>query len=279
MPAEEAKGRTGKSAAATAETGVHCPLKSPNALLADFIQFYAHNAAEAGTRVDVEALRHVASQFLRSHPLHAFGFSECRRLLSEAEGRTLPPFDRILVEPLRPLLPRFGGAPGTSAPTTHPMLSRRILPGLISATVAMLGQERTEQFRRRAEDVAEAHLSPATGEIDWTGVFADRESDLLMVDLSVVIVGHFEDFPRRLAWLMAMIEGHLSPATNPVEREWHFTQRHALAMLLALSRPLRRAQASYDANGLANRHGLETVDKAAKFFRALDAAAIEVNVS
>ncbi len=267
------------TAAANGGSGVHCPLKAPNALLADFIQFYAESAAQTGKRVDVEVLRGVASEFLRSHPLHALGFSVCRRLLNEAEGRTLPPFDRILVEPLRPLLPRFGGTPGTSAPTSHPMLSRRVLPGVINATAAMLGQERTEQFRRRAEDLAASHISPTTGQIEWPAVFADRENQLLLVDISVAVIAHFEDFPHRLAWLMAVIDSHLTPATTPIEREWHFTERHAIALLLAISKPLRRAQASYDADGLANRHGLEAVDAAARFFRALDAAAFEARVT
>lgn len=267
------------TAGASADTGVHCPLKSPNALLADFIQFYAETAAHQGSRVDVDILRGIASQFLRSHPLHALGFSACRRLLNEAEGRTLPPFDRILVEPLRPLLPRFGGTPGTSGPTTYPMLSRRVIPGVINAVAAMLGQERAEQFRRRAEDLAAAHLSPASGQIEWPEVFADPENGLLLVDLSVMVVGHFHDFPRRLAWLMAVIDSHLPPATTPSEREWNFTDRHALALLLALSKPLRRAQAAYDANGLASRHGLEAVEDAARFFRALDAAALEARVT
>jgi hypothetical protein len=267
------------SAGAPAETGVHCPLKAPNALLADFIQFYAETAAHQGNRVDVDALRGIASQFLRSHPLHALGFSVCRRLLSEAEGRSLPPFDRIVVEPLRPLLPRFGGTPGTAAHATHPMLSRRIIPGVINAICAMLGQERADQFRRRAEDLASAHLSPSSGQIDWPAVFADPENTLLLVDLSVAVVDHFADFPRRLAWLMAVVDSHLPPATTPLEREWNFTERHALALLMAISRPLRRAQAAYDANGLANRHGLEAVDAAAQFFRALDAAALDARVT
>ncbi len=267
------------TAGANAQTGVHCPLKAPNALLADFIQFYAQSAAQAGSRVDVEALRGVASDFLRSHPLHALGFSTCRRLLNEAEGRTLPPFDRILVEPLRPLLPRFGGTPGTGAHASYPMLSRRVIPGVIHATAAMLGQERTEQFRRRAEDLAASHISPETGQIEWPQVFADREYQLLLVDVSVGVVSHFADFPHRLAWLMAVIDSHLTPATTPLEREWNFTERHALALLLAISKPLRLAQASYGADGLANRHGLEAVDAAAKFFRALDAAALDARVT
>ncbi len=267
------------TAAANAQSGVHCPLKAPNALLADFIQYYAQSAANSGSHVDVEALRTIASAFLRSHPLHALGFSVCRRLLNEAEGRTLPPFDRILVEPLRPLLPRFGGTPGTAAPTNHPMLSRRVIPGVISATVAMLGQERTEQFRRRAEELAASHLSPTTGQIEWPQVFADRENHLLLVDVSMGVIAHFEDFPHRLSWLMAVIDSNLPPATSPIEREWNFTERHAIALLLALSKPLRRAQASYDVDGLANRHGLEAVDTAARFFRALDAAAFEARVT
>lgn len=267
------------AAAASTGSGVHCPLKSPNALLADFIQFYAESAALAGGRVDVDVLRRIASDFLRSHPLHALGFSACRRLLNEAEGRTLPPFDRILVEPLRPLLPRFGGTPGTAASATHPMLSRRVIPGVINAIAAMLGQERTEQFRRRAEDLAASHLSPTSGQIEWPDVFADRENHLLLVDVSVPLIGHFADFPHRLAWLMAVIDSNLMPATSPIEREWNFTERHALALLLAISKPLRRAQASYDADGLANRHGLEAVDTAARFFRALDAAAFEARVT
>lgn len=262
-----------------AEAGVHCPLKSPNALLADFIQFYAEAALRRGERVEVDALREIASDFLRAHPLHGFAFSECRRLLQEAEGRTLPAFDRIVIEPLRPLMPRFGGTPGTALPTSAPMLSRRVVPGLISAIAAMLGQERTEVFRRRADALAAAHLSPESGEYGWAGVFADPEYHLMMVDLLVLVIAHFGDFERRLAWLMAMIDGHLAPATTAVEREWHFTDRHAVALLLALSRPLRQAQTKYDASGLAHRHGLETVTAAARFFKALDAAALTARVS
>lgn len=253
--------------------GVHCPLKAPNALLADFIQFYAHSSARRGLPVDVETMRGVAREFLRTHPLDSLSFSECRRLLAEAEGRSLPPLDRILAEPLRPLLPRFGGTPGTTAATTHPMLSRRVLPGVQSALAAMLGQERIDRLRRRAEALAEVHLSPAHGEADWAALVRDPECAAIQEEAALALVRHFGDFERRLAWLMAMIDAHAPPACNAAERAWQFGERHALALLLAASRPLRDARDAPGPDALALHCDAETLFAVDHFFAALDARA------
>lgn len=255
------------------QPGVHCPLKAPNALLADFIQFYARAAARSGTAVDVEAMRGVAREFLRTHPLDSFAFSECRRLLGEAEGRSLPPLERLLVEPLRPLLPRFGGTPGTPEATSHPMLSRRIVPGLLSALSAVLGQERFDRLRRRAEALAEVHLSPARGEADWAALVQDPECAAIQEDAALALVRHFGDFERRLAWLMAMVDAHAPPATNAAEREWQFGERQALALLLAATRPLRTARDAHGADALALHSDAETLRAVDHFFATLDARA------
>ncbi|SBV91520.1 conserved hypothetical protein [uncultured Alphaproteobacteria bacterium] len=253
--------------------GVHCPLKAPNALLADFIQFYARSAARRGIAVDVEVMRGVAREFLRTHPLDSFAFAECRRLLGEAEGRSLPPLDRILVEPLRPLLPRFGGTPGTPEATRHPMLSRRVIPGLLSALAAVLGQERMERLRRRAESLAEIHLSPERGEADWAALAHDPECAAIQEDAGLALVRHFGDFDRRLAWLMAIVDAHAPPAPNAAERDWTFGERQALALLLAATRPLRAARDAPGPDTLALHCDAATMVAVDHFFATLDARA------
>ncbi|MGE4527769.1 MAG: hypothetical protein AB7D00_05320 [Rhodospirillaceae bacterium] len=259
--------------------GVHCPLKAPNALLADFIQYYAQRAAERGEAVDAQVMRGVARDFLQTHPLTVLSFHECRRLLNEAEGRTLPPFERIVTEPLRPLFPHFGSTPGPVMPLSHPLLSRRLVPGLICAVTTMLGQDRADAYHRIAEQVTEAHLSPLTGEPNWSEVMADAETRQMITDIQVAVIGHFGDFERRLAWLIAMIDAHLAPAKTPQERDWRFSERHAVALLLALTRSLRPALAESAENGMAKRHGPQTVAFIARFFSALDAAAHRADVA
>lgn len=255
------------------DPGVHCPLKAPNALLADFIEFYARSAARHGQRADVEALRGAAREFLRSHPLDSFAFSTCRRLLGEAEGRSLPPFERVLIEPLRPLLPRFGGSPGAAAPAAYPMLSRRVLPGLLAALTAMLGQERTEGLRFRAEALADAFLSPERGETDWAGLARDAESAAIHQDVGLAVVTHFADFERRFIWLTNVIDAHLPPAANAAEREWSFGERHAVALLLALMRPLRERRKT------GGGFDVPTTVAVDAFFADLDAKAAAAKVS
>lgn len=261
------------------QPGVHCPLKAPNALLADFIQFYARAAARRGHPIDVETMRGVAREFLRTHPLDSFSFGECRRLLGEAEGRSLPPLERLLVEPLRPLLPRFGGTPGTIEATSHPMLSRRVLPGLLSAFTAVLGQERFDRLRRRAEALAEIHLSPARGEADWAALVRDPECAAIQEDAGLALVRHFGDFERRLAWLVAMVDAHAPPATNAAERDWKFGERQALALLLAATRPLRAARDAQGPDALALHCDAETLRTVDHFFATLDARARAIGLA
>ncbi len=253
--------------------GVHCPLKAPNALLADFIQFYALSAARRGLGVDVEALRGVAREFLRTHPLDSLSFSACRRLLAEAEGRHLPPFDRILAEPLRPLLPRFGGTPGALEASARPMLSRRVLPGLLSALLAVLGQERAERLRRRAERLVEVHMMPLRDEADWPQLLRDPECAAIQEDAALALVRHFGDFERRLAWLMAVVDAHAPPAANPDERAWTFGERQALALLLAATAPLRAARDAPGPDALALHCDAATMVTVDHFFATLDARA------
>jgi len=259
--------------------GVHCPLKAPNALIADFIQYYAQRSAERGDVVDTQAMRGIARDFLQTHPLTVLSFHECRRLLNEAEGRSLPPFERIVTEPLRPLFPHFGATPGVVAPISHPLLSRRIVPGLICAVTTMLGQDRADACRRLSDQVMETHLNPLTGDPNWSEIFADPQIQHMVIDIQVAIIGHFGDFDRRLAWLIAMIDAHLAPGHTPQERDWRFSERHAMALLLAMTRSLRPTLAVLGEGGVADRHGAETVAFLARFFSALDAAAHRADVA
>ncbi len=259
--------------------GVHCPLKAPNALLADFIQFYAQRSAERGETVDVQVMRGIAREFLQTHPLTTLSFHECRRLLNEAEGRSLPPFERVVTEPLLPLFPHFGTSPGPVTPSTYPMLSRRVIPGLICAIAAMLGQDRTDSYSRQAEALVAAHLNPMTGDPVWSAVFADPDTRRMMIDISVAVIGHFMDFERRLAWLVAMIDAHTAPSRNVHDQDWQFSERHAIALLLAETQMLREAMNDYGEDGPAQRHGPQFVAAASRFFAALDTAAHRAGVS
>ena len=263
--------------------GVHCPLRTPNALLADFIQFYAQRSAERGEFVDVQTMRGVARNFLQNHPLTTLAFHECRRLLNEAEGRTLPPFERILTEPLRPLFPHFGATPEPVASITHPMLSRRVIPGLMCAISAMLGQDRADAYRLQAEALVAAHLNPMTGNpvigFRWAEVFADPATRALTTNIDVVIIGHFVDFERRLSWLVAMVDAHTAPGKTLREQDWQFSERHALALILARMQELRAAMGDYGENGLSQSYGPETLEAITRFFVALDAAAQRAGIS
>lgn len=215
-------------------SGVHCPLKAPNALLADFIQYTAQHAAANGTPVDPDMLRRIAQEFLRVHPLTAFSFQECRRLRDEASGQTLPPFERIVSEPLTSLFPRFA-----EAPDGHASLSRRVLPGLACAVSAMLGQDRADDLNRRAEAIYAEHLDAATGAPDWAAIVADLRARAIGIEVELIMIGHFREFERRLDWLVAIVEAHMPAAATVSERMWRFSRRQALTMIAALTRPLR----------------------------------------
>ncbi|MBN2751199.1 MAG: hypothetical protein JXQ84_00670 [Rhodospirillaceae bacterium] len=262
-----------------AAMGVHCPLKAPNALIADFIQYFAQRSAERGESVDTQVMRDIAHDFLQTHPLTMLSFHECRRLLNEAEGRELPPFERIVTEPLRPLFPHFGNTPSPVTPITHPLLSRRIIPGLISAISAMLGQDKTDIYRHLSERLERTHLNPITGEPNWPVILADPETHKMMTDIQVASITHFADFDRRIAWLVAMIDAHMAPVKTIQDRDWQFSERHAIALMLAFSKSLRIALGDYGSNGISQRYGPEMVSFLARFFSALDAAAHHANVS
>lgn len=49
---------------------------------------------------------------------------------------------------------------------------------------------------------------------DWENVYADRDGRMLALDALVGIAVQFEDFERRSEWIIDLINGHLTSATD-----------------------------------------------------------------
>jgi len=251
-----------------APEGTGCPFKSPEILLDDFVRFCARALESQGVPVGEGVLARLAQDFLKSHPLAHFSFGDCLRMKEEREGRRLSPFTRIAIQPIAGLFPPAGIPPHPGDSSRAPQLSRRVIPGLMCALKAMLGQDRWEDLRESADAIADAHRDPETGEIDWTGIGEDRRALDLSIAVETILIGHFDDFAHRLNWLVAVVDGNLAPARDGRERDWHFLDRHALALLRKFTAPLRAVADSGAASSLP---GAERTVFISAFFRQLDA--------
>jgi hypothetical protein len=169
------------------------------------------------------------------------GWNECLAVIDEVrrESSRRMPFERLMVKPFAPLLPTAHHAvePGKG-------LSRRILPGFLSAMQQMLGPVLLEQYQDRCRELVRIIQTARGNDFEWEDVYADPTSQVIVNDVLVHISKHFADFDRRRTWLIGVIATEMPLGENTVERVWCFREAEFHMLMDALFKPLRKQMES-----------------------------------
>ncbi len=238
--------------------------------LADHLLEKAHRA---GGALDGEQIRQTIDHFQSQAGEHANDFyrtawNQCLSVIDEVrrEGGRRMPFERLMVKPINHLLPI---APRPVVPGQG--LSRRILPGYLSALQQMLGPVLVDQYQGRCRELVRIIQTARGTDFDWEDVYSDPTSHVIVNDVLVHVSKHFTDLPRRRDWLIGIVNSHLPLGEDDVERNWTFGEPEFRMLIEALFAPLRRQMATADgARQLRDRYGDISCELLTDLFRNLD---------
>lgn len=222
------------------QTDDNCPIDMSHALIMEFVRGLEEEAARQQGKLDVAALRALADAFLERHRSNAQPPKFCLSLHNALmwDERRRHPFERLLVKRFAHLLPARSGDDGVS---DGAVLSRRLIPGLMTAVVTMIGFDAYHE----AEEITRAHVERlrASGSlpVNWDMVAHEPDVELHMDRVLAIIAGYFAQFDKRVQWMVSVINSHLGP--RPPEDGsvvWAMGERKAIALLSALYKDLRR---------------------------------------
>ncbi|MDH5410236.1 MAG: hypothetical protein OEY16_02520, partial [Alphaproteobacteria bacterium] len=150
-------------------------------------------------------------------------------------------------------------------------LSRRVLPGFLSALQQMLGPVLLEQYQNRCRELVRIIQTARGNDFEWEDVYTDPTSQVIVNDVLVHISKHFSDFKRRRTWLIGVIAGEMSLGEDPVERDWIFREDEFHLLMTALFKPLRRQMETDDGQQrIKDRYGAIACELLADLFAELD---------
>lgn len=113
------------------------------------------------------------------------------------------PFERLVVKKIERLFDADDAA-----------LSRRFLPGFFTSMSMMLGADNIERHERSCEAVVERLRAAGGGAFHWNALYTDATANAVALDAVVGMALYFDDPPKRSAWLVGIINGHLAPAVE-----------------------------------------------------------------
>lgn len=221
------------------QTDESCPIDMSHALIMEFVRTLEEEAARHAGTLNVATLRALGDAFLDRHRSTAHPPKFCLSLHSALmwDERRRHPFERLLVKRFAHLLPARSGDDGVR---DGAVLSRRLIPGLMTAIVTMIGFDAYHE----AEDVTRALVDRerAAGAlpVNWEHVAHEPEVELLMDRMLATVAGHFAQFDKRVQWLVSVVNSHLGP--RPPEDGsvvWAMGERKAIFLLSALYADLR----------------------------------------
>ena len=182
------------------------------------------------------------------------------------------PFGRLMVHRISHLF-----VEGQALLTEDHAVSRRILPGFFMALDMMLGADSVARYRDTCARIAERVRDGRDDDASWDEVLADTEANAVALDAQVAIALNFRDLTKRSAWMVDLVNGHLSPPDAAAGEAgdaaaWQFTEGACRRVLDALLSDLK--QALSDDGGrrtLGRDHGAETCAALAEVMKQLDA--------
>ncbi len=197
------------------------------------------------------------------------GWNECLAVIENVRRETERrfPFERLMVRAFSHLLPAAQQSviPGRG-------LSRRVLPGFLSALQQMLGPVLLEQYQDRCRELVRIIQTARGRDFVWEDVYADPTSQVIVNDVLVHISKHFADLERRRDWLIGVISGNMVLSEDETEKNWIFGEAEFSLLIDALFRPLRKQLLDPDgAINLRERYGTISCELLEDLFRELNA--------
>lgn len=173
-------------------------------------------------------------------------------------------FDKVLA-------PRGADAPQPGK------LSRRVVPGFITALKKMIGEEDLDAAQERARRILDRLRRNAKGDFDWQVVYDDVESGILVEDMLLGIAQHFDDMDKRIDWFISVVNSNLGPPTpGGADATWYFDEAEFHIMFRAMFEDMR---AGLDTDNwveeIEERHGRGSVDRIRAFFARLDTTRLQ----
>ncbi|MCW8836845.1 MAG: hypothetical protein OQJ99_10845 [Rhodospirillales bacterium] len=171
-------------------------------------------------------------------------FASARERANWDQARRYP-FDRLLVKTFSHILL---GEEGMTL--SRGGLPRRFLPGFFLAITKMLGEENVERLHGRTRVIVN-RLKEKDGTVDWETVYADPDSQELVIESLVDMAPYFSVPERRKAWMEDLINSHMA-ATNPDDRTsretegWQFGGPAFFKLTEAMFASLNQALANHD---------------------------------
>jgi len=230
-------------------------------------------AVTCGGKLDPPAIQASLDEFhRRADPditdFYRTGWNECLAVIDEVrrESSRRMPFERLMVKPFAPHLP--------AAHHTVELgrgLSRRIIPGFLSALQQMLGPILLEQYQDRCRELVRIIQTARGNDFDWEDVYADPTSQVIVNDVLVHISKHFVEFDRRRTWLIGVIATEMPLGENTVERDWSFREDEFNLLMEALFKPLRnQMESGIGRPRIKERYGTIACDMLVNLFAELD---------
>ena len=252
-------------------------LKTLTQIVLDRITEHLEQEAERqGGSLDGPQLRAAIETFRNSsdndaRDFYRAGWNECLSVIDEVrrDSSRRMPFERLMVKPLDHLLPA-AHQPVISGKG----LSRRTIPGFLSALHQMLGPVLLEQYQNRCRELVRIIETARGNDFDWKDVHSDPTSQVIVNDVLVHISRHFSNFARRRNWMTGIIVSQMPLGEDETERAWIFGDAEFAMMMEALFRPLRNEMASPEGKQrIQDRYGTVVCEMLGDFFSDLDTPA------
>lgn len=196
------------------------------------------------------------------------GWNECLAVIEEVrrDSSRRMPFERLMVHPFAHLLPAQG------QPVIQGRhLSRRFLPGFLSSLQQMLGPVLLEQYQTRCRELVRIIQVARGNDFDWSDVYTDPTSQVIVNDVLVHVSKHFTDLPRRRSWMIDLITANLPLGEDETERNWTFGEAEFHLLMEALLRPLRNQMSTPEGHQrMQDRYGMIACELLADLFDDLD---------
>ena len=122
-------------------------------------------------------------------------------------------------------------------------LSRRIVPPLLTLLDLTLGVDVLNEYRSRGAEIV-ARVREHTGdEFEWEDYFEDTEAQILLAEVLIKIALSFDDYGKRIAWILDVINKALQRNFSAEEdiEHWTFEEIHFQTLARAMFRPIMAA--------------------------------------
>ncbi len=182
------------------------------------------------------------------------------------------PFGRLMVHRISHLF-----VEGQALLTEDHTVSRRILPGFFMALEMMLGADSVARYRDTCARIAERVRDGRDDDASWDEVLADTEANAVALDAQAAIALHFRDLKKRSAWMVDLVNGHLSPPDGAPgaagdAAAWQFTEGACRRVLGALLSDLKQTLSTDGGRrALVERYGAKVCAALAEIMIRLDA--------